>query len=115
MSDYLGLFDELTANVADDGRLAIQLAPANLHWCSDRMLEALRDKAAVAGVPMHMHLVETPYQAEYARHRTGKSAVAHLGDLGLLGPGMTLGHGVWDFARRHGFAGRKRHLRLPQL
>ncbi len=95
MSDYLGLFDELTANVADDGRLAIQLAPANLHWCSDRMLEALRDKAAVAGVPMHMHLVETPYQAEYARRRTGKSAVAHLGDLGLLGPGMTLGHGVW--------------------
>jgi 5-methylthioadenosine/S-adenosylhomocysteine deaminase len=95
MSDYLGLFDDLTAHVAEEGRLAIQLAPANLHWCSDRMLEAWRDKAAAAGVPMHMHLVETPYQAEYARRRTGKSAVAHLADLGLLGPAMTLGHGVW--------------------
>jgi 5-methylthioadenosine/S-adenosylhomocysteine deaminase len=95
LADYLKLFDDLTADVAREARLAIQLAPANLHWCSDAMLLALRDKAAVANVPMHMHLVETPYQAEYARRRTGKSAVAHLAQLGLLGPRMTLGHGVW--------------------
>jgi 5-methylthioadenosine/S-adenosylhomocysteine deaminase len=93
--DYLELFDTLTADVAQDHRLAIQLAPANLHWCSDQMLIALRDKASSANVTMHMHLVETPYQAEYARRRTGKSAIAHLADLGLLGPRMTLGHGVW--------------------
>jgi len=42
-----------------------------------------------------MHLLETAYQKEYARRRTGKTAVAHLNDLGLLGPSLTLGHGVW--------------------
>jgi 5-methylthioadenosine/S-adenosylhomocysteine deaminase len=40
-------------------------------------------------------LLETPYQKEYARRRTGTTAVKHLEKLGLLGPSMTLGHGVW--------------------
>lgn len=95
VSDHLTIFDELTTHVASEDRLVVQLAPANLHWCSDKLLETWRDKAAATGVPMHMHLVETPYQAEYAFRRTGKSAVAHLADLGLLGPAMTIGHGVW--------------------
>jgi cytosine/adenosine deaminase-related metal-dependent hydrolase len=44
---------------------------------------------------MHMHLLETPLQKEYARRRTGGSAVRHLHRLDALGPDMTLGHGVW--------------------
>jgi cytosine/adenosine deaminase-related metal-dependent hydrolase len=46
-------------------------------------------------VPMHMHLLETPYQKAYARRRGGGSAVEHIRRHGLLGPDMTLGHGVW--------------------
>ena len=42
-----------------------------------------------------MHLVETAYQSEYARRRTGRTAFRHLVDRGLAGPGLTLGHGVW--------------------
>jgi cytosine/adenosine deaminase-related metal-dependent hydrolase len=44
---------------------------------------------------MHMHLDETAYQRAYARGRTGGTAVEHLERLGLLGPRLTLGHGVW--------------------
>ena len=44
---------------------------------------------------LHMHLLETPYQQEYAQRRTGTTAVRHLADLGLLGPQLTIGHGVW--------------------
>jgi 5-methylthioadenosine/S-adenosylhomocysteine deaminase len=46
-------------------------------------------------VPMHMHLLETAYQKEYARRRTGTTAVKHLAKLGLLSPRLTLGHAVW--------------------
>ena len=46
-------------------------------------------------VGMHMHLVETAYQREYARRRTGRTAFRHLVDRGLAGPSLTLGHGVW--------------------
>jgi cytosine/adenosine deaminase-related metal-dependent hydrolase len=42
-----------------------------------------------------MHLVETAYQKEYARRRGGGTAVEYLDRFGMLGPNMTLGHGVW--------------------
>jgi cytosine/adenosine deaminase-related metal-dependent hydrolase len=42
-----------------------------------------------------MHLVETAYQKEYARRRGGGTEVEYLDRFGLLGPNMTLGHGVW--------------------
>jgi cytosine/adenosine deaminase-related metal-dependent hydrolase len=94
-ADFITLFDQLTAENTGQGLTRIQLAPANLHWCSDESIVALNDKSAAAGVPMHMHLLETQYQKEYARRRTGKTAVRHLHDLGVLSPRMTLGHSVW--------------------
>ncbi len=93
--DFLRLFDQLTAENEGQSLTRIQLAPANLHWCSDDGLLALHEKSRASGVPMHMHLLETVYQKEYARRRTGKTALRHLHDLGVLGPHMTLGHGVW--------------------
>jgi 5-methylthioadenosine/S-adenosylhomocysteine deaminase len=93
--DFLQLFDQLTADNKGQRLTRIQLAPANLHWCSDESLVALHEKAEAANVPMHMHLLETAYQKEYARRRTGKTAVRHLHDLGVLSKRMTLGHSVW--------------------
>lgn len=92
--EYLQLFDLLTAQKTTQ-RARIQLAPANLHWMTDDGLLAMQEKSKSAGVPMHMHLLETAYQKEYAFQRTGTTAVKHLEKLGLLGPHMTLGHGVW--------------------
>jgi len=92
--DFMQLFDVLVAQ-SDTPRAHIQLAPANLHWMSDDGLLAIQEKSTRAGVPMHMHLLETAYQKEYAYQRTGTTAVKHLEKLGLLGPHLTLGHGVW--------------------
>ena len=39
--------------------------------------------------------METAYQKEYARRRGGCTAVEYIDRFGLLGPQMTLGHGVW--------------------
>jgi 5-methylthioadenosine/S-adenosylhomocysteine deaminase len=95
LEDHFTLYEELRARHAAAPRTAIQLAPANLHWCSDRALERLAEISARDRVPLHMHLLETAYQKEYARRRTGGSAVSYLQQFGLLGPRMTLGHGVW--------------------
>ena len=90
---FVDLWERYGRNTSE--RVRIQLAPANLHWCSDEALEALRDHSRKYAVPLHMHLVETAYQKEYARRRTGTTALRHLHKLGLLGPHLTLGHGVW--------------------
>ncbi len=95
LDQQLEMFRDLHKSHHQASRSKIQLAPANLHWCSDKALEALQQHAQDHDVPMHMHLLETAYQKEYARRRTGKTAVAHLAEVGLLGPHLTLGHGVW--------------------
>ena len=72
------IFEALHREYQGRERIRIQLAPVNLHWCSDQALDLVFSTARRYGVPMHMHLVETAYQKEYARRRTGTTAVKHL-------------------------------------
>ncbi|MEM0907878.1 MAG: amidohydrolase family protein [Pseudomonadota bacterium] len=95
LDEQISVFHALREAYADASTLAIQIAPANLHWLSDAALEATARVAQATGAPMHMHLLETPYQKEYARRRTGGSALAYIDRFGLLGPQLTIGHGVW--------------------
>ena len=89
------LFETLHTEHRQSRRVRVQLAPANLHWCSDRALKTLSRVAGDCGVKLHMHLLETRAQRQYAELRAGGSALDHLDRVGLLGPQMTLGHGVW--------------------
>lgn len=95
LADQVAIFHELRARHSTRGDTAIQIGPANLHWLSDAALETAAQMHSDTAAPMHIHLLETPYQAEYARRRTGGSAVSHLDRFGLLGPQTTLGHAVW--------------------
>lgn len=108
LEDNFSLFETLYREVEAEARLKVQLAPANLHWCSDAALVRTKEVAERFDVPMHLHLLETAYQKAYAERRAGKSAVEHIGDLGLLAPNLTLGHAVWfserdiELAAAHG-------------
>ena len=97
LKDFLWFFEALWQKWEKQAgdRIRLQLAPANLHWCDDEGIMTQTEYAKKYGVGMHMHLLETPYQMEYARRRTGTSAVKHLNKLGALGSHLTLGHGVW--------------------
>ena len=95
LEDHFLVFEELHRQFDQHDRIRIQLAPANLHLCSDRALEMCGEYAARFDVPMHIHLVESALQKRYAKRRTGTTALTHLHSLGLLGPRMTIGHGVW--------------------
>jgi cytosine/adenosine deaminase-related metal-dependent hydrolase len=99
LAEQVAIFDAFRAAARGDERLAVQIAPANLHWLSDLALETAAELSRRHDVPMHMHLVETPYQKAYAAKRTGGSAFAHIHKLGLTGPRLTIGHGVWMTAQ----------------
>ncbi|MGV1828287.1 amidohydrolase family protein [Agrobacterium vitis] len=75
--------------------IRMNLAPANLHWCSDNALQTIFETAKAAGGNVHMHLLETERQAEFARRTYGRSAVQHLQKLQCLDANVTLGHGNW--------------------
>ena len=95
-TETIALFEHLRAKHNGKERVRIQLAPSNQQWCTDEGLAMLADSAEKHGVPIHMHLVETPYQKEYARRRGhGGTAVDYIERFGLLGPQTTLGHAVW--------------------
>jgi len=97
LQEYMNFFVHLwsTWNGNQGDRVRIQLAPANLHWCSDVALQMQKEYADKYQVKLHMHLLETPYQREYAKRRFGTTAVKHLDEIDFLSPDLTLGHGTW--------------------
>lgn len=95
LDDAMSLFQHLRSAHHDKRRVRIQLAPANLHWCSDKALETLSLASEKYDAPMHMHLVETAYQKEYAWRRGNCTALEYIDRFGMVTPRLTLGHGVW--------------------
>jgi 5-methylthioadenosine/S-adenosylhomocysteine deaminase len=95
LDEQLGLFEDTYAKYNGRERARIQLGPCNLHWCSDDALAAVREMSDKYQAPMHMHLLESAYQKEYARRRGGGTAVDYIHRHGMLGPLMTLGHSTW--------------------
>jgi len=95
--DYMDFFGETRRRwvLTHPGHVRVQLAPANLHWCSDESLQLIFETAREHGANVHMHLLETERQAAFAVKRYGRSAVEHLAALGCLAPELTLGHGNW--------------------
>jgi 5-methylthioadenosine/S-adenosylhomocysteine deaminase len=95
LEDGMDMFRHLHASHHSKRRVKIQLAPANLHWCSDKALATLSEASKRYDVPMHMHLNETAYQKEYALRRGDCTALEYIDRFDMLGPRLTLGHGVW--------------------
>jgi cytosine/adenosine deaminase-related metal-dependent hydrolase len=93
LDDQRAVYEALRAKAG--GRIAVQLAPANLHWLSDRALELAAEFSKRDNTPMHIHLVETVYQKAYAKKRTGGTALEYLHRMGLTGPLLTAGHSTW--------------------
>lgn len=82
-------------NGAAEGRIRVSVAPTIPGQCSDDFLAGCVRLVREYGVGLHTHLAETKIQVVAALRRWGKSLVARLGELGLLGPGFVGAHGVW--------------------
>lgn len=104
----LAVCRELLANWRfDRRRIRPALGPTIPHHCSDAFLCGCRDLAHEFDIGLQMHVAESKLQAVVAQRRYGKSLVAHLDDLGVLGPGFCVAHGVWlDDDDRARLAGR---------
>ncbi len=84
-----------------DIRFAV--APTIPLHCADAFMCACGKLAREHGVGLHSHIGESKVQAVSGLKRYGKTLVAHLESLGLLGPDFTAAHAIWldddDFKR----------------
>lgn len=76
-------------------RVGFIVAPSAPQRCSDRLLIELKALADHYNLPMMMHLLETRLQAVTGGILYGKSMVAHLEELGVLGDRLAFQHCVW--------------------
>ena len=95
--DYFTLFESIRWQYGADpsSKVRVLLSPANVQWASDDFLMRTKEYAAKNKTGIHIHLVENFYQKEYGLRTWGKTPVAHLNDLGLLGPELSCAHAVW--------------------
>jgi guanine deaminase len=71
------------------------LGPTIPHHCTDAFLVECRNLGAELELGIQMHVAESKLQAIVGQRRYGKSLVAHLDALGLLGPRFCAAHGIW--------------------
>ena len=96
-SEYFSLFEDIHQHYGSDpsDRVRVLLSPANVQWVSDDFLLRTKEYATRYNAGIHMHLVETIYQKEYGLRRWGNTPLAHLNDLGFLGPELSFAHAIW--------------------
>ena len=77
----------------DEVRPAV--APTIPLHCSDQFMVGCRELAREYGTGLHTHVSESKVQAVVGLRKYGKSLLAHMDSLGLVGPSFTVAHGVW--------------------
>ncbi len=94
--EYFSVVEKFFENYnGKDARLGIMLGPVGPQWCSDELLVKIRETADKLKTGLHFHILESVYQGEYYWKRYGKSLIAHINELGLLGPDVSCAHAVW--------------------
>jgi 5-methylthioadenosine/S-adenosylhomocysteine deaminase len=101
--DALRFLRECLARWGAGGRVRFALSPSAPQRCTRALLEALRDLQRESGAPLVVHALETRLQAVAGPLFYGRSMVAYLDELGVLGPRTAVVHAVWvdgdDIAR----------------
>ena len=99
VAQQIAMVEEVAQMLAQDASLlehvTLQYGPTGVQWCSTPLLEAVARASHDGGRPVHMHLLETRYQREWADHAHPQGIVQHLDRIGLLSPRLTLAHCTW--------------------
>jgi cytosine/adenosine deaminase-related metal-dependent hydrolase len=90
-SEYLDRVEAIHAAIAGP-MIDVQYGPAGVQWCSPALLEAIAEHSAATGRRVHMHLLETIYQRQWADRAFPSGIVRYLKDIGLLSNRLTLAH-----------------------
>jgi cytosine/adenosine deaminase-related metal-dependent hydrolase len=91
--DLIALTDAIAASACDT--FDLQYGPAAVHWCTPELLEAVAEASTRTDRRIHMHLLETRYQRQWADENFPDGIVRYLDSIGFLSERLTLAHCAW--------------------
>jgi 5-methylthioadenosine/S-adenosylhomocysteine deaminase len=90
-ADQIALVAEASRCARQKG-VVLAFGPSAPHRCSDALLRTIAREHG--DLPVHTHVDETVEEAQAAHRRFGRTTVAQLDHLGLLGPRLACAHAV---------------------
>ncbi len=93
-AEQIALVEAVAAAIGGDG-VTVQYGPAGVQWCTDAMLEGIGDASARHDRRVHMHLLETRYQRDWADKTYPHGVVRHLDSIGLVNERVSFAHCIW--------------------
>ncbi len=93
-AEQVALVEEIGRAIESD-LVTVQFGPAAVQWCSHALLSAIAERSAATGRRVHMHLLETRYQREWADREYPQGMLKFLDSIGLLSPRLSVAHAVW--------------------
>lgn len=95
------------------GRLSGQVVPAQIDTCSEGLFRAALQEARRRGITIQTHASQSVVDFTEIMRRHGRTPVGWLDQMGLLGPDMILGHGI--FLDHHDWLAWPSRDDLPRL
>ena len=92
--EQIALVDAVASACASE-TFDVQYGPAAVQWCTGELLEGVAQASASTGRRIHMHLLETRYQREWADTNFPDGIVRYLDSIGFLSERTTLAHCAW--------------------
>lgn len=85
---------EAVAAAVESPTFTVEYGPGGVQWCSDALLAAIAQGSARSGRRVHIHLLETIHQREFADAAYPEGLLPHLQNLGLLNERIAFAHCV---------------------
>lgn len=93
-ADQVAMVEAVAKDIEGDG-VTVQYGPAGVQWCTDDMLRRIGEASAHTGRRVHMHLLETRYQRNWADRTFPQGIVRYLDEIGLLNERVSFAHCIY--------------------
>ncbi len=93
-ADQVAMVETVAAEIESDG-VTVQYGPAGVQWCTDNMLRRIGEASARTKRRVHMHLLETKYQRNWADRNYPQGIVRYLDDIGLVNERVSFAHCIY--------------------
>src|SRR5712692_4987127 len=92
-ANALAVVDE--ARRHPSGRVSAILAPSQIETCSEGLLKESLQEARRRGIPLQLHAAQSIVEFNEIVRRHGVTPIEWLDRIGLLGPDLVIGHGIF--------------------